>query len=318
MVTSNRVLKIGPKIGLALGSGGARGWCHIGAIRALLAEGIEPDIIAGCSMGALVGAAYATGTLDELEDWATSINWRKMASYVDVNLVGGGLIEGRHIVEYLNKINKNPQIEKLEKRFTAIASDLVMGREIWLQDGPINEAVRASIALPGIFSPVKLKDKWLLDGGMTNPVPVSACRAMGAEIIIAVNPNAGLLGFHTSPNFRKERSPKKEEAKFKRDIIDRLFDVVPERITGSLKTIMPDSAKPHDRMPSYIDVLSTSIDIMTNQILRSRLAGEPPHVMINPQLNNLAVLEFNRAKEAIAEGQTSTQRALPLLKDYLA
>jgi NTE family protein len=178
-----------PKIGIALGSGGARGWCHIGALRELAEEGIEPTIVAGCSMGALVGATYVAGALNALEEFARSLDWRKIAGYLDVQPVSGGLIEGRRIVDLLRAMKQDAPIESYTKAFTAVASDLGTGREIWLQNGSMVDAVRASIAIPGIISPLKLNGRWLLDGGMTNPVPVSACRAMGADIIIAVNPN---------------------------------------------------------------------------------------------------------------------------------
>ncbi len=300
-----------PKIGVALGSGGARGWCHIGALRALAEEGVEPDVVAGCSMGALVGAAYVAGELDALEEWAYTVNWRKVAGFLDINLASGGLIEGKRIVALLNSIKADAPIESFKKPFMAIASDMQTGREVWLDRGSILDAVRASIALPGIISPMHLDGKWLLDGGMTNPVPVSACRAMGAEIVIAINPNANTLEPHA------KRGKPKEPIKPSRDFLDKMFDTVPDGIKQSLKTITPNIFGPKSGAPGYIEVLSASIEIMTNQILRSRMAGEPPHVMVNPYLAHMSVLEFYRAKEAVEEGRRSTQAAMPLLREYL-
>lgn len=304
-----------PKIGIALGSGGARGWCHIGALRALAEEGVEPDIVAGCSMGSLVGAAYIGGQLDALEEWARGLTWRKMAAFLDVSLSSGGLIEGKRIVNFLKTLREDAPIESFKKPFTAIASDMMSGREIWLQSGSILDAVRASIALPGILSPVKVDGRWLLDGGMTNPVPVSACRAMGADIIIAVNPNANVLGPRKRPAMLK---PAQNASAESADILDKVFDAIPDGITRSLKAIAPGFIGSKSEAPSYIDVLSNSIDIMTSQILRSRLAGEPPHVMMNPHLSHMSVLEFNRAEEAIEEGRQSAKRAMPLLREYLS
>ncbi len=305
-----------PKIGIALGSGGARGWCHIGALRALAEEGIEPGIVAGCSMGALVGAAYVAGELDALEEWSYTVSWRKVAGFLDVNLASGGLIEGKRIVAFLNTLKGDALIESFEKPFTAIASDLLTGREIWLDKGSIIDAVRASIALPGIISPMNLNGKWLLDGGMTNPVPVSACRAMGAEIIIAINPNAHNLGPHARAGIVKQ-GPNESPA-LSRDFLDKLFDSVPEGIRQSLKAITSNFFGSKSGVPGYIDVISTSIDIMTRQILQSRMAGEPPHVTIGPHLSHMSVLEFNRAKEAIEEGRRSAQSVMPLLREYLS
>lgn len=304
-----------PKIGIALGSGGARGWCHIGVLRTLAENGIEPDVVAGCSIGALVGAAYAAGELDELEEWARALTWRGMASFLDVSLARGGLIEGRRIMTILRSFRDNVPIESLGKPFTAIASDLLTGREVWLQNGSVADAVRASIGLPGILSPVKIDGKWLLDGGMTNPVPVSACRAMGAEVIVAVNANAHVL----EPNSRRvlAKPVRTESTTLSLDIWDKLLESVPAGLKQSFKKITPRFLDSQNEAPGYFDVLSTAIDIMTSQIMRSRLAGEPPDVMINPRLNHLSVLELYRAEEAIEEGRQSAKRVLHLLRDYL-
>jgi NTE family protein len=302
-----------PRIGIALGSGGARGWCHIGALRALAEDGVEPDIVAGCSMGALVGAVYLAGKLDALETWARALTLRKAAGFLDVNLTSGGLIEGKRIVSFLASLQDDAPIESFAKPFTAIASDLATGREIWLQKGPILSAVRASIALPGIISPAKLDGRWLLDGGMTNPVPVSACRAMGADIVIAVNPNANVL----EPHARKPAAPKEENGAMSADVFDKMFDQLPVGVRQGLKAMTPRFLSSKSGSPSYFDVLSGSIDIMTSQILRSRLAGDPPHVMIGTRLAHMSVLEFNRAEEAIQEGYDRTKKAMPLLREYL-
>ena len=176
-----------PRIGLALGSGSARGWAHIGVIDALSEAGIEPDIVCGASMGALVGAAHVAGHLAELRQWAESATWRKIVRLTDVRLSGGGLINGRQVVAFLRELGIAEPIETYPQQYAAVATDMATGREIWLQSGPIHEAVRASIALPGILSPSRIHGKWLLDGGLSNPIPVSVCRALGADVIIAVN-----------------------------------------------------------------------------------------------------------------------------------
>jgi NTE family protein len=304
-----------PKIGLALGSGGARGWCHIGVLRALAGEGIEPDVVAGCSMGALVGAAYVAGALDALEEWAYTLNWRKAAGFLDVNLASGGLIQGKRIVAFLNSILEDAPIESFKKPFMTIASDMQTGREIWLDKGSTIDAVRASIALPGIISPVNLGGKWLLDGGVTNPVPVSACRAMGAEIIIAINPNANTL----EPHVRLGRARvAKERGKPRSALLNKMLGRVPDGIKEGLKTVTPNIFGPKaGGVPRYIEVVAASVEIMTSQILRARMAGEPPHVMINPYLAHMTVLEFYRAKEAIEEGRRAAQAVMPMIREYL-
>ncbi len=145
-------------------------------------------------MGALVGAAYVAGHLDKLRQWAEAATWRDVVALMDVRLSGGGLMSGSLIVGFLRELGLTHAIEACSKRYAAIATDLVSGREVWLQSGPLDEAVRASIALPGIFAPVKYGDTWLVDGGLSNPVPVSVCRALGADTIIAVNLNGELGG----------------------------------------------------------------------------------------------------------------------------
>ena len=182
-----------PRIGLALGSGSARGWAHIGVIDSLIEAGIEPDVVCGTSIGALVGAAYIAGQLGPLRQWAETATWRKILRLTDVRLSGGGLINGRQVVSYLQQIGIDQPIESYARKYAAVATDLATGREIWLQSGPIHEAVRASIALPGILSPARIDGRWLVDGGLSNPIPVSVCRALGADVIIAVNLNGDLL-----------------------------------------------------------------------------------------------------------------------------
>ena len=188
-----------PRIGLALGSGSARGWSHLGVIDALIEASIEPEIVCGTSIGSLVGAAYVSGRLSELRQWAEAATWREVVGLMDVKLSSGGLINGKLVVGFLRGLGVTERIEDLPKSYAAIATDLETGREIWLQSGPIDEAVRASIAIPGIFSPARIGEKWLVDGGLSNPVPVSVCRALGADIIIAVNLNGDLLGRHFEP-----------------------------------------------------------------------------------------------------------------------
>lgn len=282
-----------PKVGLALGSGGARGWCHIGVIRTLEKHGVRPGIIAGCSMGAFVGAAYAGGGLDALEEWARGLNRTRFMSLIDIRPNSGGLVEGREIVRMLDELGLPERIEDLSLPFAAIATDMESGREVWLREGNLSSAVRASVAIPGVISPQSHDGRWLLDGGLTNPVPVSVCRAMGAEVVIAVNPNARLHGamwHRAAPG----------------SAWDGVLAALPYAVRGKFGTFLGES-NVGTRPPHYFDVISTSIEIMSEQIRRSRLAGEPPHVLLNADLSAMSVLEFYRGSEAIAEGERITQ-----------
>src|SRR6266481_493567 len=180
----------GSQIGLALGSGVARGWAHIGVLRALERSGIKPDIVCGTSIGALIGGVYLGGRLDALEAWARQLTKLRLSRLFDFQLGYGGLIAGRRIMEIFDPQLRDQQIEALPARFACVTTEYGTGHEVWLQTGNLLEAVRASYALPGLFPPVRIDGRWLLDGALVNPVPVSVCRALGARVVIAVNLNA--------------------------------------------------------------------------------------------------------------------------------
>lgn len=277
-----------PKIGIALGSGGARGWCHIGVLGALAEIGVTPDVVAGTSMGAVVGAAFAAGKLDPLEAWVRDLTPGRFVTMMDVKLRSGGLVRAREIETVLEEIGVPDRIEALAMPFAAIATDMETGREIWLDSGPTYRAVRASAGIPGVMSPVRLDERWLLDGELVNPVPVSAARALGAEVIIAVNPNA-------KPHGRIWRPPEPQPGP------NWIAAVLPEALQEAFG--IDDKARAEAATPTYFDVLSAAIDVMTDTIRRARFAGEPPHVQLNVNLPDLTVLELYRGADAIAEGR---------------
>src|SRR6476659_8213367 len=209
-----------PVIGLALGGGAARGFAHIGIIRTLVAHGIIPNVVVGTSIGAVVGGAYASGHLDAVEEWARSLQPRSVLSYLDIRLNGSGLIGGAKLAAEIEATMGPILIEDLPVKFATVATEVRTGHEIWLTHGPMVDAMRASYALPGIFSPVLVGNRWLVDGALVNPVPVSAARALGAEIVIAANLNADNFGhggtisaFGTPPDLAEEQSPPPAPAK---------------------------------------------------------------------------------------------------------
>ncbi len=295
-------------IGIALGSGSARGWGHIGVLRALSEVGIEPDIVCGTSVGALVGAAYASNQLDMLEDWVRSLHVRDIVRYMDIKLVvGGGFVHGKRLMDFLRNHIKTQLIQDLPRIFATLATDLNSGREIWFRDGSLLDAVRASIALPGIFTPVKLDDTWLVDGGLVNPVPVSLCRAMGAQVVIAVNLNGDIIGRHLR---KSPVSHKDKKASTEGRLLEKLSVSLKERATS----LIPQTSG----SPGLFDVLASSINIMQDRITRSRMAGDPPNVMLTPHLGHIGLLEFDRAAEAVREGRACVKRMLPALNDAIA
>jgi NTE family protein len=302
-----------PRIGLALGSGSARGWSHIGVIDSLAKAGIEADVICGSSIGALVGAAYVAGRLTQLREWAQKATWREIVGMMDVRLSGGGLISGKQVVEFLERLGIDGAIESYARRYAAVATDLATGREIWLESGRIHEAVRASIALPGIFSPVKIGGTWLVDGGLSNPVPVSLCRALGADVVIAVNLNGDLLERRLA---RARGAETALPSGVPGELVNRLLKQLPPALREQAALIVPRLLPQGPSTPGYFDVLANSINIMQDYITRARLAGEPPHVMLAPRLRQIGLMEFNRANEAIAEGRYCVEQALPTLRHY--
>ena len=296
-----------PRIGLALGSGSARGWSQIGVIRAREQAGISPEIVCGTSIGALVGAAYAAGEIERLHDWVKGLRWQAVVGMVDLRM-NGGLIEGGKLVDFFRAHFRDEGIARLPKAFGCVATELASGREIWIREGPVIDAVRASIALPGLFTPVERDGRLLVDGGLVNPVPVSLCRAMGADIVIAVDLNWDLIGRRHRAE-EAASSPQREEGGGV--FASMLAKLQPGRRVGELPAGARDA-------PSLLEVLTTSLNIMQVRITQSRLAGEPADAMIRPRLAGIAAMDFHRAEVAIAEGERAVERALPLITEVLA
>lgn len=307
-----------PRIGLALGSGAARGWSHIGVIRALEEAGIVPEVVCGTSVGAIVGGAYAAGELDRFETWVQGVTWKSVVGMLDIKM-GGGLIEGSKLVEFFRSRFDDPGIAGLQKTFACVATDLVNGREVWLREGPLIESVRASIALPGLFTPAVLNGRLLVDGGLVNPVPVSLCRALGADFVIAVDLNWNLVGRRNrvSGESRTERREEAEAAiEAEQPAAKRgIMEAVLARFRPNL---FANSEARAAGTPSMLDVLTTSLNIMQVRITESRLAGEPADAMIRPRLSDVAAMDFHRAAGSITEGRRAAEYALPMIQEQLA
>jgi NTE family protein len=290
------------RVGLALGSGSARGWAHIGVLRALEQAGIRPDIVCGTSIGALVGAAYAWGELDRFEQWVLRLKVADVLGFLDVTL-SSGLVKGERLMSSFHRNVVDQPIEQLKLPFAAVATSLHSGAEIWLRSGSTLGAVRASIAMPGLFTPVIHDGMVLVDGGLVNPVPVSLARAMGADIVIAVDLGSDILGRHLRSAPACE-PPSGVVGDWIRKLQDNLGLLVPAHPSDELA------------MPNILEVLASSLNIMQVRIARSRLAGEPPDLVVAPRLAHLRLLDFQRAEEAIEEGRRAVERvahAMPLV-----
>lgn len=284
------------RVGLALGSGSARGWSHIGVLRALEERGIRPSIVVGASTGSLVAAAYASGQIDALENWARSLSKMDVWRLLDASFAGGGVMRGNRLMRVVGEQLADWDIEHLDSDFGAVAADLYTGREIWIRKGSMLEAVRASSGLPGLFTPIRHEGRWLIDGGVVNPVPVSLCRALGADFVIAVNLN------------RRERklaeaAREQPPASVERTELFARWSGLLENFVGSIR-----SERDIDE-PGMIEVVYTSINIMQDQIMRSRLVGDPPDLLVRPMLGDFHLMDFHRAAEAIDAGYAAVERA---------
>ncbi|HEB90192.1 MAG TPA: patatin [Deltaproteobacteria bacterium] len=327
--------RLSGRVGLALGSGAARGWAHIGVIRALEAAGIVPEIIAGTSVGAIVGGAYVSGQFDEFEAWVRALDRSNVVRNLDLSF-RGGLFKGTQFFDFMSPKLPDRDIETLERPFAAVATDLENGREIWLREGSLHSALRASVAMPGLITPARRDGRWLVDGGLVNPVPVSLCRAMGAETVIAVDLNTTLLRRTLTPpgpdETRTEHEdrieaganaaedggsiegaaaegevegspvPAAESSRLRRSI-EVWARELRDRIGG-------EGGNSQQTLPSLYEVLANSLNIMQIRITRSRMAGDPPELLITPQLATFALLDLDRGDEAIREGERAAHQAL--------
>jgi len=301
------------KVGLALGGGSARGWAHIGVLRALNEAGIRPDVIAGTSIGAVVGGCYVADELDALEGFARDLTRRKVLSFLDFNFTGSGLINGNRLVDVLNERLGEVMIEGMARRFVAVATEIGTGNEIWLARGALVEAMRASYALPGIFKPVNIEGRWLFDGALVNPVPVSVCRALGANYVIAVNvgaeyagrgtvvPHVEPMGFEDTPPSAADPEPE-AEGLFARNS-RAVKKLVQRQIFGR-----------KDDSPGISRVMMDALNIVQDRISRSRLAGDPPDAMIVPRMPTFGLFDFHRAEAMIEAGRAAVLRDLDSIK----
>ncbi|RWL45328.1 MULTISPECIES: patatin family protein [unclassified Mesorhizobium] len=271
-------------ISLALGGGCARGWAHIGVLRALDEAGIEVSMIAGTSVGALVGGCYLAGKLDELEEFARSLTKRRIFGLLDLNLRGSGLFGGMKLDQRLREHLDGARFDDLSKPFVAVASEIRTGHEIWLSSGSLVTAMRASYALPGVFEPVACNGRMLVDGALVNPVPVSVCRAYEQPLVVAVNLHYDLFG---------------RAAVIKHNA----GELVVEKDAPRPGQFNPQS---HQSRLGITGVMVEAFNIIQDRISRARLAGDPPDMSLQPKLSHIGLTEFHRADEAISLGYQAT------------
>ncbi len=299
-----------PSIGLALGGGVARGWAHIGAIQRLEELGLKPNIVCGTSVGALVGGVWLAGKLPELEAWTRSLTKRRMLSYVDLALNGSGLMMGQRLRRVLTTHISEVNVEDLPAAFVAVTAEMATGHEVWIQRGPLVDAIEAAYALPGVFPPRAVNGRWVVDGALVNPLPVSVCRALGARMVVAVGLHADAFGRSAAARRDRYDVPDGIDADdlsaTKGGIVERQF------IRRLFKSSGP--------APGLGSVMLASFNIVMDRVTRSRLAGDPPDVMISPKVGHLSLVDFDKAdelirlgREAIDEQASAIENAMTML-----
>ncbi len=305
-----------PKLGIALGAGAARGWAHIGVLLELISNGINPEVVAGTSIGALVGGAYAIGKLEELEVFARSLTKRRVMSMMDLSLSGISFLGGERLRRELEGEFSDQSFEGLEKKFGAVATEFGTGHEVWLTKGMISDAIRASYTLPGIFEPVNLNGRWLFDGALVNPIPVTLCRSLGAEFVVAVN-------LVSDPSFRgttihdpRSIEPALDNHHFGEPEENKtLRSRIVDGVSGNLRRVF---GKREDGAPGIANAMMDAFNIAQSRISRSRLAGDPPDFLISARLGNIGLFDFHRADELIAAGREAARKAMPGIMEDLA
>lgn len=308
-----------PQLGIALGSGAAKGWAHIGVLDELNKMGIHPYYIAGCSIGAYVGAAYSNDKLDKLTEWVTSLtNWQ-VIKLLDLGLQHGGLLSGQKVFQLTEDLLGARRVETSRRSFALVATELYSGREVWIRRGNMRRAVRASCAMPGLFSPTRWHGRWLIDGAVSNPVPVSLCRAMGASHVIAIDlqGNRGDLQQSTQSAPMLELSPSSQEEMIQQaSFFSRAMGVGQGYFHSVINKL--GRGKRHKALdtPNMMAVMSGALDILENKLKRSRMAGDPPELVITPEVSDIGLMEFFRAQEAIDAGRRAVQSQAHLLERF--
>ena len=302
-----------PKIGLALGAGAARGWAHIGVLRELEAHGIRPDIVVGTSIGAVVGGSYVAGKIDEIEAFALSMTRRRVMGLLDLSFSGAGIFAGSRIREQLETGLAGIDMSELPIPFAAVATEIGSGHEVWLRQGSLAKAISASYAMPGILEPVRIDNRWLFDGALVNPIPVSVCRALGADIVIAVSLVSDVMYRGTVVGDRHAGD----------QAVDVLADKIEDEHAGSWwlgttparEFLKRRFGRTPNGAPGIATVMLDAFTITQDRIARSRLAGDPPDVMLSTRLDAVGLFDFHRARELIDLGRDAARRRLADIED---
>ena len=299
-------------IGLVLGGGGARGWAHLGVLQAIDELDIKIDAVVGSSIGALVGGLFVAGELEPLREMALELDWKQVLYYFfDMTLPRSGLVDGKRIVDRIRKQVGEVDIPDLPIPFAAVATDIMTGDEVVLREGDLLNAIRASIAVPGIFTPNRIEDRVLVDGGLTNPLPVSVARTMGVTKIIAVDLNARLddrhlMEVHTTSD---EESETEQKTNGWQGSIKKHIDRAVTQMDRMRENVIQSWVK-KDSLPNIFDVIGNTVVIMQAQVTEARLKTEAPDILIRPEVGTTAFMEFHKVQETMEKGYEAAMRSL--------
>ena len=307
-----------PKIGLVLGSGASRGWAHIGVIEALEKHGIDIGIITGASAGSFIGAAYAGGGLEQVKKFALDMDWKAVLSFLDLAFPRSGFIEGRKVAELIKLFTEVERFEALNIPLIMVATNMRTGQEVRLSKGSVTNALRASMAVPGLLTPKLINNEWLVDGGVVNPLPIDVCRNAGADIVIAVDINSDRIT-------RKNKHPENADwVKNSTKIEKKRLEVIKswtERFGPTGKTVsskIDQWFSREEHSPHIFDVLGSSINIMQKKIEEMNLQTHAPDVLLAPRLGDMNFFDFDHAERAINEGFKCCEKAIPEILSTIA
>lgn len=302
-------------VGLVLGSGSSRGWAHIGAIEALEEENIPIDYIAGCSIGSYVGALYASGGLKSLKAFVLKMDGKKVFSYFDVVLPRSGLLDATKKINELFSIHTSAsQFSDLKIPVMMVATDLETGEKVILKSGKLLDALRATMSVPGLFAPARVKNRWLVDGGLVDPVPVGVLRAAASDVVIAVDLNCGLDSRKMCDKKIDPEVAPDESRFFNSELMKKLLNYY-ESAEASFTTKLNELLKKESGTPDIIETVMTSINIMQNRITRINLAVDPPDILIQPRLGDLKMMDFDQVERTIEEGYIGIKKKIGEIRE---
>jgi len=305
-------------VGLVLGSGSSRGWAHIGVLEALQENNVPIDFIVGCSIGSYVGTLFACNCLRSLKEFVLRMDGKKVYSYFDIVLPRSGLLNGtKRLRELYSMHTRVSDFSELDIPVAMVATDLEKGTKVVLRSGNVLEALRATMSIPGLFAPARVRDRWLVDGGLVDPVPVSVARSMEADLVIAVDLNSRLFSHRIDKAARdihplKQRGPGTKKS----ELIHKLADYYATAEQSS-KFKISELLKKESQTPDIVETVTTSINIMQDRITRINLAVTPPDILVQPRLGGLKMLDFDQVAHTIQEGHLATIEKMEDIKRLL-